>query len=141
MSKFDATDLDDLLGQFFKAELPATWPACPVLAEPSRARPRVVSPWARVLPRLALAASLALLLFGYATLSQHFPQEIGGGFSFDAGSDVIGHRESSASSLRSVDELVSPQGRGVRILEEELDGGAAGVEMIIETLPTSPQRR
>ena len=62
-------DLDDLIGAFFRAEMPDPWPGSPrPRTEPARAPRREARAWAAY-SKLALAASLALLLAGGWLLS------------------------------------------------------------------------
>jgi len=60
-------DLDALLGAFYKAQMPTPWPAFPPPARPRTLplRPQARRPWPVVASRLALAASVALLLLGF----------------------------------------------------------------------------
>ena len=66
-------DLDEALFAFFRAEMPRPWPPLK-LPERSPARPALPAPavkprsWFRS-PRFALAASVALLIGGYAVMS------------------------------------------------------------------------
>ena len=80
MSQFESTivrpeppdRLDELLRQFYRAELPAPWPASPATAEVKVAAPR--SRWSLWNSRAALAASILLLLLGHLLLSGHWRQ-------------------------------------------------------------------
>jgi hypothetical protein len=60
-------DLDALLGAFYKAQLPTPWPACkaPARSRTLPLRPDSVRPWPVLASRLALAASVALLLLSF----------------------------------------------------------------------------
>jgi hypothetical protein len=60
-------DLDALLRAFFKAQMPAPWPAFkpPARARTLPPRPAGDRPWSPIASHLALAASMALLLFGF----------------------------------------------------------------------------
>src|SRR5688572_23510913 len=73
MNKFDEArpEVDDLLQDYFKSEMPHPWPAFqPPM--PARAKePR--SFWSRSGVRLAVAASLAGLLAAYLSLAGYFP--------------------------------------------------------------------
>src|SRR5262245_32962244 len=56
-------ELDGLLCNFFQAELPSPWPACPEPpAQTARLLPR--SRWAQLHSHLALAAAIALIVIG-----------------------------------------------------------------------------
>lgn len=68
-----AAEVDHLLHDFFRAEMPHPWPAMRTMAVPSQAR-RVGSFWSNATGRFALAASIALLIAGYLTLSGFFPR-------------------------------------------------------------------
>jgi hypothetical protein len=73
---FDSSgdELEGMLRSFFRAEVPDPWPMMkapePVVKLPMRKR----SPWLRVGPRLAVAASVAFLLLGYLALGSIFPK-------------------------------------------------------------------
>jgi hypothetical protein len=73
-------DLDRLLREFYRAELPEPWP---VLRRPEAppSRPRAARPrrWTGLRRRLTVAASVALLLVGYLLLARAFPALSGGG--------------------------------------------------------------
>jgi len=72
-------DLDGLLCAFYKAQLPTPWPeprALEVPTEPSPATLPGFSPWRS---RLALAASVALLLSGSLFLPVRSPTDSGSG--------------------------------------------------------------
>jgi hypothetical protein len=66
-------DLDEALSAFFRSEMPQPWPSlklpggAPVRPAPPAPVPSQ-SPWFRS-PRFALAASVALLILGYAVLA------------------------------------------------------------------------
>ena len=65
--------VDGLLRDFFQAEMPHPWPAMRLsYTTPAR---RVGSFWSNISGRFALAASIALLIAGYLTLSGYFPRQ------------------------------------------------------------------
>jgi hypothetical protein len=65
-------DMDDLLHDYFQAELPRPWPT---FQAPRAARTkRPASLWSRYSGRIALAACIALLAAGYLTLAGYFPR-------------------------------------------------------------------
>lgn len=65
-------EMDDVLHDYFKAELPHSWPA---FQEPRQVRTKAApSLWSRYAGRLALAASIASLMAGYLMLGDHFPR-------------------------------------------------------------------
>jgi hypothetical protein len=61
-------EVDALLRDYFESEMPRPWPAfkAPVTKAPG---------WSRYSGRLALAASVALLVAGYLTLAGFFPKQ------------------------------------------------------------------
>lgn len=65
-------DVDELLREYFQTQMPKPWPALRV--SPSVKARRVGSFWSGSPGRLALAASIALLVAGYLTLAGYFPQ-------------------------------------------------------------------
>lgn len=76
MKTLQPRPVDELLRDFYRAEVPAPWPAltppADVLPLPRRAsRPS----WLRKGIRLAVAASVALFLVGYLALASLFPRE------------------------------------------------------------------
>jgi len=64
--------VDGLLRDYFRAQMPEPWPELDVPASLSLVRPR--STWWRAASRLALAASILLLLLGYLALAGLFPR-------------------------------------------------------------------
>jgi hypothetical protein len=65
------SDVDELLHDFFKSEMPHPWPTLKIpTAPPMR---RVGSFWGRCSGRMALAACVSLLVAGYLTLAAYFP--------------------------------------------------------------------
>lgn len=78
--RFAATrtdEVDTLLRRFYRAELPSPWPAAPDVVPLSKETPRpgrlAFGQFFRAPRRLALAASVALLVTGYLTLQSWFP--------------------------------------------------------------------
>lgn len=67
-------EVDGLLRDFFRAEMPHPWPALNVPRTTSPRIRRVGSFWGGTSARLALAACVTLLVAGYLTLSAFFPQ-------------------------------------------------------------------
>lgn len=86
-------DVDAVLGEFFKAQMPTPWPA---FKAPLQTRlKRQESYWSRYSGRLALAACVALLVAGYITLAGFFPRGQGPSGVHDEIPGKIGHREKS----------------------------------------------
>jgi hypothetical protein len=65
--------VDVLLRDYFQAELPHPWPTFQAPGPMRASRPETT--WSRNSTRLALAASVALLVAGYLTLSGFFPRQ------------------------------------------------------------------
>jgi hypothetical protein len=72
-------NIDDTLRDFYRSEMPDPWPT---MRAPARTLPmpkRSSRPvWLRSLSRLAVAASIALLLIGYLALASLFPRDSAG---------------------------------------------------------------
>jgi hypothetical protein len=65
-------DVDNLLHDYFRSELPRPWPAFQMPRSVRTKRP--ASFWSRYSGRIALAACIALLAAGYLTLAGYFPR-------------------------------------------------------------------
>jgi len=65
--------LEDTLRAFFRSEMPDPWPVLKAPELPRYPQP-VVRPWWKRTGRLALAASVGLLLIGYLALARGFPR-------------------------------------------------------------------
>ena len=72
-------NIDETLRDFYRSEMPDPWPT---MRAPARTLPmpkRTARPvWLRSLSRLAVAASIALLLVGYLALASLFPRDNAG---------------------------------------------------------------
>lgn len=79
-------DLDRLLSDFYRSQLPRPWPKPPVAGEQTEPRPhsarKPMQRWSALRSRLALAASIALLLAGSWFLSGTFADVSGSGGSY-----------------------------------------------------------
>src|SRR5260370_7528957 len=64
-------EMDDLLHDYFQAQVPQPWPAFQAPKQTRMKRPE--SLWSRYSGRLALAACITLLVAGYLTLGGYFP--------------------------------------------------------------------
>ena len=98
--------VDGLLQSFFKKELPDPWPAPGMFVRsPGNIRR---APWLGSYKRLALVASVALLLFSYVTLAARFPLEADPGLTLDRNHSIGQKLRTSAGtaigqvSVRSV---------------------------------------
>jgi hypothetical protein len=71
-------EVEELLRRFYRAEVPHAWPAppavTPMLREAKQPRRLAIGRFFRVPTRLAIAASVALLVIGYITLQTWFPE-------------------------------------------------------------------
>ena len=65
--------VDKMLRTFFREEMPDPWPVLKAPEMPAPA-PAVLRPWWKRTGRLALAASVGLMLVGYLTLASRFPR-------------------------------------------------------------------
>jgi hypothetical protein len=65
-------NVDTLLRQFFRSEMPEPWPAAPPVPAPAPRKPQQRSGF-RLSSRFALAAAVALFVVGYLTLAARFP--------------------------------------------------------------------
>jgi hypothetical protein len=74
MNALKTHNVDDLLRSYFRAEMPEPWPEmrapAPILP---LAAPAQRKTWWRRAGRLAIAASVALMLIGYLALASLFP--------------------------------------------------------------------
>lgn len=128
-------DLDDLLREHFRAALPHPWPRFqpPVARRPAK----VVSFWGGSRMRLALAASVALLLTGYLAVAGLFPRnDPAAGPGLDNATGVIGNR----SKVRPIQvipgparDVTTPGGQGAKMLEETTNEDRPTI--IINVLP------
>lgn len=68
LTQDDRPEVDQLLQDYFQAEMPKPWPQ---FKAPRAARPQTT--WARYSGRMALAACVSLLVAGYLMLGGAFP--------------------------------------------------------------------
>jgi hypothetical protein len=124
MKTLHSRNLDDVLRDFYRSEMPAPWPALEApapapttLKKPPRVRLRAVS-------RLALAATVAFLLIGYLVFASLAPTEQprnGLNNSRQFGKDP---RERKKAEVRVVPEDVrTPAGREAKMLMEPINNG------------------
>jgi anti-sigma factor RsiW len=141
-------ELDRLLRDFFRAELPEPWPAwAPPEAQADRPKPAGRPRWPAVRRRLVLAASVALLLVGYLTLARAFPgtSEQGG----PAVSDQNTMGKLPAVPKGDIHKLLPehpqprtvpvPNGGRARMWEQQLPDRS--IRMQLQLLPDAPGRR
>ena len=109
-----ARDVDALLRDYFRAQMPEPWPEVDVPATLPLVQPR--SKWLRAFPRLALAASIVLLLLGYVALGGLFPKESTN--ALDQMAPEIGTREGLTPPKR----VKTPRGQDALIKEQTIPG-------------------
>jgi hypothetical protein len=112
-------DVDGILRDFYRAEIPSPWPR--LLAPAPAARPirPASASWLRRIARpLTLAAALAFLLIGYLTLAGMFPATQSGVTPLPSESRPIGHRPRMIEPVR----VITPRGNEARGWEKEVDG-------------------
>jgi hypothetical protein len=120
-------NLDEMLRDFYRSEMPAPWPVLEAPAPamiPAKKPPRVRF---RALSRLALAAAVAFLLIGYLAFASLVPTEQPRR-SFRGDTDPFGEkagpRPKKKAELRVVPEDVrTPAGREAKMLMEPINGG------------------
>jgi hypothetical protein len=121
--------IDDTLRDFYRSEMPDPWPT---MRAPARTLPlpkRTARPvWLRSLSRLAVAASIAMLLIGYLALASLFPRENGARPGLPSLSGDLGNnpdhgpkKHQPKAPIRSVDERPRNQRIGATI--DTLPGG------------------
>jgi hypothetical protein len=89
-------EIDGLLRRFFRAEMPAPWPAAPATGHPASVPvTRLSRPLLR--SRFALAASLLLLLVGHLSLSGRFADNVPN--AADSAGAKVGSRHGASGDL------------------------------------------
>lgn len=84
-------EMDNLLHEFFESEMPKPWPA---FKAPLQTRvPKQASFWGQYSGRLAIAASVALMVAGYLTLGGFFSKPVGQGGVQGVGHDIGLHKK------------------------------------------------
>jgi hypothetical protein len=99
-------ELDTLLRAFFQSEMPHPWPALPLPRQQEQPRPAVLltpaaaHPWVPIHSRLALAASVGLLLVGSWFLAAPFHPTNSGDASVPANSALTGSNDKGGIKTR-----------------------------------------
>jgi hypothetical protein len=136
-------DVDRLLRDFFRAEMPHPWPAADVPA--MRVAPPRTLPWYRSPFRLALAASVLLAATGLVTLNHVFPTDAPAGPGLNTGANNIASgprdRPTALPVLpgRQVERHRTPAGHDAELREFNLPDGRTIIEVI--ELPSTPNPR
>jgi hypothetical protein len=100
------SDMDELLHDYFQAEMPNPWPTFKAPRTKT-----VASSWSRVSGRLALAACVGLLVLGYLTLGGFFPRNHGPSDLQKAAEDIGSkERKTVRPQTPSEDPMPSPMG-------------------------------
>ena len=119
MKTLHSRNLDDVLRDFYRSEMPAPWPA---LAAPARPEPmkRPQRLRFRAVSRLALAAAVAFLLIGYLALASLFPTQQPRGLT---GERPFGSNPGLKKTGLSRENVRTPGGREVEMLVEPVNKG------------------
>jgi hypothetical protein len=118
-------DVDVLLRQFFRSEMPDPWPAAPPVSATAPRKPQQRRGF-RLSSRSALAAAVALFLIGYLALAARFPA--GGDARLAPLDPKVGHVPGRAPKL--------PPRSGLQMLRPEVvplrGGGEAQIRGVRE---------
>jgi hypothetical protein len=106
--------MDRMLREYFQSEMPNPWPRLQPPIPVAVRRP--VLRFTRSFRRLALAAAIALALFGYWAVARYFPQS---GSTPGIGGPEIGKNIGHRQQLVPVEQQQTPSG-AVKIFEEQL---------------------
>jgi hypothetical protein len=120
-------DMEELLRRFYSSEMAQPWPDAPAVtpfaAEVPRARRLAIGRFFRSPARLAIAASVALLVIGYLALQTWFPDP-------KPGSDVENTNIGSKLQIHQGDRLHKP---GQPKADAQMDQGP--VNLPVYSLP------
>ena len=116
---FHQRDVDGVLRSFFRAEMPNPWPEVqvPTLAPVVRRRFN----WMHAGSRLALAASILLMVFGYIALAGKFPTEANPSNDINPVAPEIGDNP--------LKRVITPRGRDATMQERQLPGRLIIIDM------------
>ena len=128
-------DLDDLLRSYFQAEMPSPWPALKLPEERTvlPLAPRQVRTWSPLRSRLALAASVGLLLTGALLFSGPPQPRDPTGAPADGGHNLASKPRDLPVAPR--DSIKLPGGGEVEIKESLEQDGSDPTKFIIELSP------
>jgi hypothetical protein len=125
-------ELDGMLRSFFRAEVPDPWPTM-------KAPPAVVkfekprrSTWLRIGPRLAIAASVGLLLVGYLALGSIFPKH--------QANDGLNNGPTIGSNNNRPRRVHTPGGREALMWEEKTPGDRPTIIIQLQEIKGSNNR-
>jgi len=108
MPEPSAREIDTLLRDYFRKQMPNPWPKAPVTKQKTRPAPhtlRPARPWIRARRYLALAAALALFVLGYSALSAVFPNFVPGPLQLNPEHEIV-----KDLPTPNVDAIPSPKG-------------------------------
>jgi hypothetical protein len=130
-------DVDRLLREFYRSELPDPWPrlALPRAVRALRPAPR----FGRNFLRFALAASVMLALFGYWALAGLFTQP--GTVGIQSGPELMqkpGHHL-PLKHLAPLESQTTPAGKDAQAFEEDTPDGAQRITIIGPSNSKSPR--
>ncbi|MBM3993640.1 MAG: hypothetical protein FJ303_05745 [Planctomycetes bacterium] len=97
-------EMDDLLNDYFKNQMPKPWPAFKEPATTTQPKAETGA-WSNVSARVVLAACVAALIFGYLTLGTFFPTTQAPSGVHDMQRE-IGHRDKPKNTTNQSDEPV-----------------------------------
>jgi hypothetical protein len=115
-------DVDRLLRDYYRAEMPNPWPRLTLPGTPLRRTPPRFS---RHLLRFALAASVVIGLLSYWSLAGLFPNEGSLVRSLDGPEIGKTNRPVPSKHLAPVEQIRTPGGNNATVFEEETPGGIA----------------
>jgi len=116
---FHQRDVDGVLRRFFRSEMPDPWPEVQVPASAPVVRRRFN--WMHAGSRLALAASILLMVFGYVALAGKFPTEATPSNDISPVAPEIGDNP--------LKRVRTPRGRDATMLERQLPGKLIIIDM------------
>jgi hypothetical protein len=119
--RFAATrtgEVEELLRRFYRAEMPESWPAAPAVAAPTSGTPRrlAVGRFFRAPRRLALAASVALLVIGFLALQTWFPEPQPAS---EVGSPLLMQKMDMQRRVPNRTPASAPQGAGAKPRDQQ----------------------
>ncbi len=123
-------NVDRLLREFYRAEMPAPWPRLSLRTQAPMRRP--AQRFARSFARLALAACVIIALTAFWGVARMFPRDSAPGTTIN-GSEIgskPGHR-APLKNLSPVENLRTPGGNDAQLFEEGLPNGGQVINIQI----------
>jgi hypothetical protein len=125
-------ELEGMLRTFFRAEVPDPWPTMKFPEPILKLRKPRRSTWLRVGPRLAVAASVALLVVGYLALGSIFPKHQPDGPSMNG--PTIGQKDNRPRRVHT------PGGREALMWEQKTSGDRPTIIIQLQEIKGSKDR-